>query len=228
VNVSSVPRVCVLVTGDEFTSTADAGQGRIFSSNGHMLAAALGQAGIVASVCQVPDDAATLQQAIADAAMQSDVVISTGGASVGDHDLIHEVLEAMQARIHFHGVAQKPGKPMLFAEVEGKPFFGLPGNPRAVLVLFWEYVLPFLRAVQGARDPGPRQDRLAITHDMNVKGERAEFRAATVRDGRVTLLADEGSHMLRSMVSADALAYIPATVRSYRAGDPIEVHYLPR
>jgi molybdopterin molybdotransferase len=134
----------------------------------------------------------------------------------------------MGATIHFHGVAQKPGKPMLFAALEGKPIFALPGNPRAVLVLYYAYVLPFLRAMQGATDPWLKNEVLPIAHPVTVKGERTEFRAAQVSGGRVTLLADEGSHMLRSLIGAEALAYLPSDKRSWTIGDPVEVHYLPR
>jgi molybdopterin molybdotransferase len=157
-----------------------------------------------------------------------DLVITTGGASVGEHDLMQVVLERAGAVVHFHGVTQKPGKPMLFATLSGKPVFGLPGNPRAVMILFWEFVLPFLRAIQGAEDPWLKSDRMPIAHAVRLKGERSEFRAAQVKGGQVTLLADEGSHMLRSLVEADALAYIPADVRQIATGDTVEVHYLPR
>ncbi len=132
------------------------------------------------------------------------------------------------ADMHFHGVAQKPGKPMLFATLNGTPVFALPGNPRAVMVLFWEYVLPFLRAVQGAREPALRSEPLPLVHAVNVKGERAEFRAAQVKGGTVALLADEGSHMLRSLALADAIAFLPAGRKSWAQGERIEVHYLPR
>lgn len=228
VRVAKVPAVRVLVTGDEFAPDAQAVPGRIFSSNDHLLAAALGQERIPFTVKHVPDDAGALHHAVEEAVRDGDIVISTGGASVGDLDLIAPVLRQAEARIHFHGVAQKPGKPMLFASVRGIPFFGLPGNPRAVLVLFWEYVRPFLLALQGAADPWPRSAQLPIADALEVKGGRAEFRAAQVRDGRALLLADEGSHMLRSLIDADALAYLPAGVRRWRAGDPVDVHFLPR
>ena len=156
------------------------------------------------------------------------MLITTGGVSVGDHDLIRPVLESMGAVIHFHNVAQKPGKPMLFATLNGKPVFGLPGNPRAVMVLYYEFVLPYLRAMQGATDPWPRTDHVPLAQALTAKGDRAEFRAARLQAGKVSLLADEGSHMLRSLIDADALAYLPSNKRTWGEGEPIEVHYLPR
>jgi len=223
-----VPRVAVIVTGDEFSAEAIPAPGRIFSSNDAMLLAALDQQGIDAELLHATDDEGVLRAAVQKATMMADLVITTGGASVGDHDLIRPVLEQMGATIHFHGVAQKPGKPMLFASLGEKPIIALPGNPRAVMILFWEYVLPFIRAMQGACDPWLRTEHLPIAHAVALKGDRAEFRAAQVKDGRVTLLADEGSHMLRSLVDADALAYFPATMRTLNANEPVEVHHIPR
>ena len=222
------PTAELIISGNEFAEGPVLDPGRIFSSNDHMLLSALRVEHVVASATRVADDRAALSSAISAAIEGSDMLITTGGVSVGDHDLIRPVLESMGAVIHFHNVAQKPGKPMLFATLNGKPVFGLPGNPRAVMVLFWEYVLPFLRAMQGAKDPWLVTDQLPITHAMEVKGDRAEFRAAQVRGGKVTLLRDEGSHMLRSLIDADALAYVPSDRRSWAEGDPIEVHYLPR
>src|SRR5262249_30863859 len=158
---------------------ADAGPGQIFNSNGAMLRAALGRCAADVHAEQAADDKHTLSAAIERATAASDMIITTGGASVGEHDLVAAVLTEFGATIHFHGVAQKPGKPMLFATLNGKPVFGLPGNPRAVMVLVWEYVLPFIRAMQGAKDPWPRTDVLPAFASLNVKGDRAEFRAAT-------------------------------------------------
>lgn len=230
VEVSFKPWVAVVRTGSEFIEQGSPGDGRIHSSNEWMLFAALRK-----ELCEVDDDGAFIaaddDTEIANAieqASEADVIITTGGVSVGDHDRVEAVLKSLGADIHFHGVAQKPGKPMLFATLKGKPVFGLPGNPRAVMVLYWEYVLPYLRAMQGATDPWPRTDLLPVGHTTSVKGERAEFRAARVEGGKVLLLADEGSHMLRSLSGADALVYMPPDKRAWGEGEPIEVHYLPR
>ena len=230
VEVSFKPWVAVVRTGNEFIEEGSPRDGRIFSSNEWMLFAALRK-----ELCEVDDDGAFItaddDADIEDAIKQAsaaDVIITTGGVSVGDHDRVKAVLEKMGAEIRFHGVAQKPGKPMLFATLNGKPVFGLPGNPRAVMVLYYEFVLPYLRAMQGATDPWPRTDRVPLAEALTVKGDRAEFRAARVEGGNVRLLPDEGSHMLRSLIDADALAYLPAEKRSWNEGELMEVHYLPR
>ena len=228
-SVVSEVRVSIVRTGGEFNEEGELRPGRIFSSNELMLIAATKQAGFIPpkNAFIANDTEHELRNAITAAVEEGDVVITTGGASVGDHDLVHPVLQKLGATIHFHGVAQKPGKPMLFATVKGVPVFALPGNPRAVLVCWYEYVLPFLHACCGMQDPWPRTDLLPLAHAVKLKGERAEFRAARVRGGKVDLLADEGSHMLGSLVNADALAYFPIGTRASDASDPVEIHYLP-
>lgn len=227
-SVKQVPKVAVLVTGNEFIEHGKLLPGRIFNSNDVMLDAALRSMGAPSDIAQVADDLQELVQAIDQAVSHSEVIITTGGASVGDHDLVHEAVLRAGGTVHFHGVAQKPGKPMLFASVGGRPFFGLPGNPRAVFVLFHEYVRPFLDAMRGAREPFGMVEHLPLGTSVQVKGERAEFRAARVRGGRVMLLKDEGSHMLRSLMEADALVHLPGDRRSWQVDDPVEVHYLLR
>ena len=226
-SIKYAPEVAVLVTGNEFIENGRLVPGRIFSSNDVMLDAALRSIGAISDIAHVADDLGELVRSIEQAASLNEVIITTGGASVGDHDLVHEAVLRAGGAVHFHGVAQKPGKPMLFATVHGRPFFGLPGNPRAVFVLFHTYVRPFLCAMRGARDPVGIIDHLPLSVPLQLKGERAEFRAARVHGGRVSLLQDEGSHMLRSLMEADALIYFPADRCSWQEGDPVEVHYLP-
>ncbi|MCB9170578.1 MAG: molybdopterin molybdotransferase MoeA [Flavobacteriales bacterium] len=220
------PSVLVLCTGNEFVEEGEAPRpGDIFNSNGPMLHASLLPHAEEVGIATVADERHLLRDALGEA--RADLVVTTGGVSVGDHDIVRSVLEELGADIIIHRVAQKPGKPMLFAMLDGRPVFGLPGNPRAVMVLFWEYVLPLLKAMQGARDPWPKSELLPLSEGIEVKGGRAEFRAAHVEGGQVTLLADEGSHMLRSLVGVHALAYLPADRREWEAGEPVEVHYIP-
>jgi molybdopterin molybdotransferase len=225
--VHSAPRIAVVVTGGEFTSTEHPRPGRIFSSNDAMLVAALAGLGLECTMLHAPDEDEALHRVFRSAITDHDVVITTGGVSVGDHDRVRATLEDLGTRIVFHGVSQKPGKPMLFGRSEEKAVFGLPGNPRAVMVLFWEYVLPYLRALQGSSTPFLAKEDLPITAPVHVNGGRAEFRAAEVRRGEVTLLRDEGSHMLASLVRANALVYFPQGTQEVRSGERVEVHYLP-
>jgi molybdopterin molybdotransferase len=229
VRVSMPPAVSIICTGNEFMRIASVEPGRIFSSNDRLLTAALRSAGC--AVEEQPfhaiDTINEIHDAVFGASLESHLIITTGGVSVGEHDLVRAALEKLGAKIHFHGVMQKPGKPMLFATVGNVPLFALPGNPRAVLVAWYEYVLPFIRAMQGEDGPEFRIDHLPLAKAITLKGARAEFRPAAVRNGEVHLLRDEGSHMLGSLVGADALAYFPHTMRGGERGDTVEVHYLP-
>lgn len=222
------PRIAIVVTGSEFADTAYAGSSHIFSSNGEMLQAGLHAEGLDGTLLHAPDDELALGNTLRSALEHHDLVITTGGVSVGDLDLVRPSLEQLDAHILFHGVAQKPGKPMLLAKRNETLVIGLPGNPRAVLILFWEFVLPAIRAMQGAGDPWLRADRVPIVHDVELKGDRAEFRAARIRNGKVELLEDQGSHMLASLLTADALAYFPSGIRNAAPHDEVELHYLPR
>lgn len=229
VHVHARPSVSIVRTGGEFTERSSPEPGRIFSSNDVMLAAALLQGGIPSSgrLFTPKDERPELLRELQLAMDSSDVVITTGGVSVGEHDLVRSCLEELDAEVLFHGVRQKPGKPMLFARLGNTVIFGLPGNPRAVMIAWYEYVLPYLRAMQGATDPWLRSERLPISAAVQLKGARAEFRAAEVSRGVVHLLADQGSHMLSNLITAQALAYFPSSMRALDAGDLVELHYLP-
>lgn len=229
VHVHARPSVSIVRTGGEFTEASSPEPGRIFSSNDAMLAAALMQEGISTSgrLFTPKDERRELLNDLQLAMDSSDVVITTGGVSVGEHDLVRSCLEELGAEVLFHGVRQKPGKPMLLARLGNTAIFGLPGNPRAVMIAWYEYVLPYLRAMQGAIDPWLRSERLPISAAVQFKGARAEFRAAEVRQGEVHLLTEQGSHMLSNLITAQAIAYFPSSVRALEAGDPVELHYLP-
>lgn len=226
VMVHEWPYVSIVITGDEFADE-DPPIGKIFSSNDIMLASALRSAGIDPVVLRSSDDPDQLRKTLRHALSVSDMIITTGGVSVGEHDHVRQVLEEIGVELLFHKVAQKPGKPMLFGTSQQKLIFGLPGNPRAVMILCWEYVLPTIHKLMGAEDPGPRTALLPIGCSVDLKGERSEFRAARITNGRVELLRDEGSHMLSSLINADALIYFPANSDHVEAGSLVEVHLLP-
>lgn len=225
--VRKSPRIAVVITGSEFAATAASDPGHIFSSNGEMLVAALQQEGLACTMVYAPDEDEPLERSLRNALETSDLVITTGGVSVGDHDLVPPTLERIGARTIFHKVAQKPGKPMLLSRLENTLVLGLPGNPRAVMVLFWMYVLPAIRAMQGARMPMLRNELLPLSHPVVLKDGRGEFRAARITNGQVSLLQDQGSHMLASLIGANALAYLPKGHGTFAIGEAIQAYHLP-
>ena len=225
VMVVTEPIVSIVRTGSEFIEPGEDHAGMIHSSNERMLVAAVRAAWFHTEEPPFTssDDPAEIRAVLEAALADSDAVITTGGVSVGEHDSIRQVLDSMGANIHFHGVRQKPGKPMLFATIGGKPVFALPGNPRAVLVCWHAYVLPFLRSMQGALDPFAGREQLPLAQPIELKGDRAEFRAARIRNGLVELLPEEGSHMLTTLVHADALAYFPGSAQGMVQGERVQL-----
>lgn len=228
VSVHRKPTVSIVRTGGEFTMAEPPEPGRIFSSNELMLAAALAEEGIstVGRIHTPRDERNALRDVFATCLNESELVITTGGVSVGEHDLVRSVLEGSGCTIQFHGVRQKPGKPMLLATRGNRVVFGLPGNPRAVLVAWHLYVRPFLRAMQGGT--WPRSYTLPLAETVRWKNGRTEFRAGLLRDGRVHLLPDEGSHMLKGLTSAEFLVELPASGGELPRGAEVVVHQLPR
>jgi molybdopterin molybdotransferase len=222
------PRVAVVRTGGEFRTPGIPAEGRIFSSNEHLLEAALREEGysLHGAPVHARDARDELRKAFVEAMRNAELVISTGGVSVGDHDLVADVLLELGSEILFHGVRQKPGKPMLAARLGATLILALPGNPRAVLVAWHLYVRPLLAALQGARAPWLASEALPLAEGVRWKGGRVDLRAARVRGGRVCLTRDEGSHMLLGMVGADVLVELPAEGGELPAGAPVTVHYL--
>ena len=149
VRARSLPKVQILPTGSEFAATASSEAAARVDCNGPMIGAMCRSLGLDVDLAgPIPDDSEALQRALRalELSPRSDIVLSTGGVSVGPHDLVRAALEKVGARIVFHGIAMRPGKPILFAMLpNGRPFFGLPGNPVAALVGFRFFVLAAIR-----------------------------------------------------------------------------------
>ncbi len=228
------PRVAVLTTGSELRRAGEPlGPGEIYDSNGPLLRASLATAGAeVTTVATAADTREAHREAI-DQALSHDVVISTGGVSVGGHDLVREVERELGVREIFWRIAMKPGKPLSFG-VYGEPqggrqralVFGVPGNPVSVLVCFELFVRPALAALQGARNPRPAFTRLTLASPVDRNPERDEFiRVRQMTGGRVEPLSGQHSHQLAITALAEGLAHIPAGTGSLARGE--QVDYLP-
>jgi molybdopterin molybdotransferase len=220
------PRVAVLATGTELRPPGTTlAPGEIYESNSVLLAAQLAQAGATIEVLRpVADDATATREAIA-AGLEADVLITSGGVSVGPHDLVRAALVELGAEEGFWRVAVKPGKPIAFA-VRGEALvFGLPGNPVSSLVGFELFVRPALRALQGERDPGPRYMHGTLARAARRNPGRDQFLRAR-RDGdRLEPLGGQDSHMIARAAQADALVHVPRGEGSIPHGST--VGYLP-
>ena len=204
------PRVAVLATGSELRTPGESlGPGEIYESNTVMLAAQLRRAGADAEVLGAVADDAEATRAALERGLAADVLLTSGGVSVGEHDLVRGLLAELGAVEVFWRVAVKPGKPLAFSTRASTLVFGLPGNPVSSFVGFELFVRPALAALQGARDPAPAflPGRLGVTVARNAA--RDELVRARVEDGVVQPLRGQESHMIARAALATALVLIP-------------------
>ena len=178
------PRVAILSTGSELVEVDDVpGPGQVVNSNAYGLAAAVREAGGEPVVLPIaPDRLDEIRASVAQAA-RADVVVSTGGVSVGDLDFVKDALEAVSFERLFWRVAQKPGKPLLFGRLAERPFFGLPGNPVSALVCFALYVRPALRRLQGHRRVHLPVVRARLAAPVRKTRGLTEFVRVSLSDG---------------------------------------------
>jgi molybdopterin molybdotransferase len=229
VAVYKKPKVGILVTGDELVKTGETlAHGQVYESNSAMLVAVLKQEGIFdVEILYAADDLSSTISALDELSQRNDVVMATGGVSVGDYDYVGKALEALGAETIFYKIRQKPGKPLLFAKNETTNFYALPGNPASSLVCYFEYVLPALRLMSGRAQCFLPSFKLPVSHHYTFNGERDEFLRAYVSEGKVMSLEGQESFALRSFAVANALIYLPVTQQIVQAGDLVEVHLLP-
>ena len=208
------PRVALLATGTELRQPGEPlGPGEIYESNGLMLAAALAAEGAeVERLPPIEDDEDAHRAALA-RGLEADVLVTSGGVSVGPHDLVRKIESELGVDEVFWGVAVKPGKPVAFG-VRGRTLvFGLPGNPVSSLVGLELLVKPALRALQGLADPLPRFEAGVLGASLRRTAARDELARARSRlvDGRVVLdpLSGQESHMIARAAAADALVLVP-------------------
>jgi molybdopterin molybdotransferase len=208
------PRVSVLATGSELRAPGEQlAPGEIYESNSVLLAAQLESAGAEVTVLHSVSDDADATRAALERGLDSDVLVTSGGVSVGPHDLVRGALAELGAEEVFWRVAVRPGKPIAFAVRGGTLVFGLPGNPVSSLVGFELFVRPALLALQGARDPGPAYlpGRLGATLQRNEHRDDLVRARTRIEDGAVVLepLTGQESHMIVRSATASALVLVP-------------------
>jgi molybdopterin molybdotransferase len=220
------PRVVVLSTGTELRAPGDElGPGEIYESNGPMLAAALAASGaVVEQIGPVPDDEDAHRRAL-ERGLGADVLVSSGGVSVGPHDLVRRISSELGVEEDFWGVAVRPGKPVAFGTRGRTLVFGLPGNPVSSLVAVELFVRPALLALQGASRPGPTYELGRLSAPLRRNERRAELvRARTSREGGGTELeplSGQESHMIARAAAADALVLVPQGDGELAAGEAV-------
>ena len=218
VQVYQYPKIAVVITGDEVAkSSADFEAGKIFDANSPLIQAWFQQQNQKVDIFHVADTAEAVNSLLADLNQKYDLILTTGGVSVGDHDFIRRVALDLGFQQIFWKVKQKPSKPMLFAEfirTDGSVCYllGLPGNPAAVYVGMHIYTQTVLNALQGHRHI-PNGFKATLTHDLKADARERILRMS-VSFAQTTLkvssLSNQQSHMLSNLMHANALVRIPA------------------
>lgn len=237
VEVVSQPQVAVLSTGDELVMPGQPlGHAQIHDSNGYGLAALAAEAGarIVDALLpfrHVRDDERALREALLAAAAEADVIVTSGGVSAGEKDLL-PALVAELGEIAFWKVRMRPGMPVLCGTLGGTVVVGLPGNPVSGVVTFLLFVRPLLRALQGIAEPSSPRLHAQLSAPIAKRHDRAEFMRARLEPRAdatlgVRVLPKQGSGMLHGVVGADALVVVPEHARELEAGHVVEVIALP-
>lgn len=227
--VSQRPRVVIVATGDELRTPGEPGlPGTIAESNAYFVSAAARRAGAIATVAPfVRDDRERAEQAFAEALAGADLVITIGGVSVGDHDVVRPALESAGVTIDFYRVAIKPGKPLTVGSRGSTLVLGLPGNPASASLTFLLFGVPLLRAMQGDRSALPLPDALPVHGRLSRVAGRKEFARATLTSEggkRFAVLApNQASGAVTSFASADALVILPEAVTQVNDGDVFDV-----
>ncbi|MDJ0663941.1 MAG: molybdopterin molybdotransferase MoeA [Acidimicrobiia bacterium] len=227
------PRVAILSTGDEIVSPdeVELAPGKIRDANRFTLLGALEEVGAeVLDFGIIGDDAAELRDGFAAAAEAADVVVSSGGVSMGEYDLVKHLLAELGS-VDFWKVAMKPAKPFAFGRIAGKPFFGLPGNPVSVAVAFEQFLRPALLHMMGARLLFRPRIRGIIEQDVRTDPQKVVFlrvNATAGRDGvlRAKLSGAQGSNILSALAAADAYAVIPVGDAEVAAGSLVDLEMM--
>ncbi|MFL6289238.1 MAG: gephyrin-like molybdotransferase Glp [Actinomycetes bacterium] len=223
------PKVVVLSTGTELVEpgSRDLSPGEIFDSNSFALLAQAREIGAeVRRVATASDDADVIRAAMEDALTSADVVVTSGGVSVGEKDLVKATLLNLGVEQVFWGIKLKPGKPVFFGTREDARFFGLPGNPVSAMVCFELFVRPALMQMMGREDK--HRPRIEVYFDEDVENKLGRMHAMRVtlawteKGWRAESVGAQGSGLVSSLTKADALALIGPEAEGVRAGEPVE------
>ncbi|HKA57884.1 MAG TPA: gephyrin-like molybdotransferase Glp [Gemmatimonadales bacterium] len=226
VRVHRAPRVAYLGSGDEIVDLDRSEEilaGRkIASSNSYTLDALIRRAGAEPLNLGIARDTKeSLREHLA-GATRADLIVTTAGVSVGEHDFVRDVLQEMGGELKFWRIAMRPGAPVGFGTIGGIPWLGLPGNPVSTMVTFELFVRPTIRRMQGHRLPFRRTVPVVVREPVTLGPKLRHFLRVIVEDGEARLTGPQGSGILTSMVRANALLIVPAEMQAVPAGTALE------
>ncbi len=229
-SVYSKPKVAIVSTGDELTPLGEPLKpGKIRDSNRYGIYAQVQNAGgIPIDMGIAPDDEAETERIFRESIAKADALITSGGVSVGEHDIVKNVLTKL-GQMNFWRVAMKPGKPQAYGEIDGKPVFGLPGNPVSSLVVFELFVRPALRKMAGHTDLLRPSFKAVLAADVTNKDGRVNYMRAILTEENGKYIAKttgpQGSGILHSLVLANGLITIPSGA-SLQSGEIVDAQFL--
>lgn len=220
-----IPRVSIIATGSELVAPGGKlSVGKIYESNSIMLQAVLKREGIEeVTLSKTIDDLVATVETIKTQLQLSDILIISGGISVGDHDYVSEALQKNGVKEIFHKVNQKPGKPFYFGTKNNKLIFALPGNPAAALTCFYIYIVPALRKMMGGTFETLDKIEAICQTTISKPNSRAQFLKAKYKNGNVKILEGQSSAMLHTFSESNALVYLPAN-STVVLGDKIQTY----
>ena len=229
VEVIRNPKVTLILTGNELTNPGEPlTRGKIYESNSLLLQIALEQQGIQPQlITHVEDGIEATSNTLKNALNNSDVVLVSGGISVGDYDFVKVALEQLAVETLFYKVRQRPGKPLYFGKKENSFVFALPGNPASTLSCFYIYVVPLLIGLKGGLSEGLMRINLPLAHDFKSEEPRALFLKALLKNRSIEILDRQHSSMIVSFAKANALVYLPEKKAALKKGDLVETILLP-
>lgn len=229
VTVHKKPSVSIIVTGNELVKPGlTLKPGQIYESNSIALKHALLQEGITSiHITQANDNPAAMSRAFQKAITQYDLVLFTGGISVGDYDFTESTFAKHRVKKVFYKLKQKPGKPIYFGTLNGKGVFGLPGNPASVMTCFYVYVIPALRALQSHPEKELPRLNLPMAHDFSRKPGMTGFMKAYTDFKSVKILDGQESYIMKSFAKSNAIAVLPADQENVVAKSLVETILLP-
>ncbi len=229
VSVHPKPSIAIVITGNELVPAGEAlAYGQIYESNALMLSVTLEKLGYRnITKYKVDDDYNSTVKILEQAINDHDVILVSGGISVGDYDFVGKALQELGVEQSFYKVRQKPGKPLFFGSKENKLIFALPGNPASALSCFYVYVYLALEKLSGNIHFSLTKTKAKTKAGYLTPGDRAQFLKAMYHQGSVEILDGQSSATLHTFALANALVYIPETIDEIKAEDSVDVLLLP-
>ncbi len=228
VEVNRIPKIVIIVTGSELIEPGKPLElGQIYESNGVMLKAGLANFGYTqVDIHKLSDDFQATKASFKTALQAYDIILVSGGISVGDYDFVHTAMQANGVQEVFYKVNQKPGKPLYFGTKNNTYVFGLPGNPASSLSCFYIYVLQALHKWSGLEGQALLAIKMPLAKTYIKKGNRAQFLKARVEQNQVVILDGQASSMIHSFASANALAYMPEEITDCQQGSIVTTYLI--